>query len=223
MASSLVSGLLVQHHHTCVTCVILGFLGSWSLIFSVVPVIVILQIVSQRLAGPLLGVERAQFGLVAILVERAVSAIATVKAFNAVSHEHSAFAAVIRKLHNIGWGVNRIWACPSGFNQFVAYGMSVLGFWFGTNMVCEGSAEPGHAIGVFWAFIIIAITNFQTCIPHLITLAKGKFASLIALMEAPTARPSGPLTRRPSVAWSLLTKRKAGSIWMIVCWGDQFA
>ena len=76
MASSLASGLLIQHITTCITCLVLGFLRSWALtlvIMSVVPVIVILQIISQRVAGPLLAVERAQFGLAATLVERAVS------------------------------------------------------------------------------------------------------------------------------------------------------
>jgi ATP-binding cassette, subfamily B (MDR/TAP), member 1 len=221
MASSLASGLLVQHITTCVTCVMLGFLRSWSLtlvILSVVPAIVILQMISQRVAGPLLSVERAQFGLAATLVERAVSAIATVKAFNAVSHEHSAFVTVARKLQNTAWRINRIWACTSGFNQFVAYGMFVQGFWFGAKLVRDGSVEVGHVMGVFWA-CLIATTNFQMCIPHLITLAKGKFAisSLIALVEAPSpSSDDGPLTRRPSVARSLLKKRKAGSIRKIV-------
>src|SRR6266403_68757 len=221
MASSLASGLLVQHITTCITCVILGFLRSWSLtlvILSVVPAIVILQVISQRVAGPLLAVEREQFGLAATLVERAVSAISAVKAFNAVSHEHSAFLAVIRKLQNTAWRVNRLWACTSGFNQFVAYGMFVQGFWFGAKLVREGSVKPGHVMGVFWA-CLIATTNFQMCIPHLITLAKGKFAisSLIALVEAPTPSPCyGPLTRRPSVARSLCSKRKGGSIRKIV-------
>jgi hypothetical protein len=148
MASSLVSGLLVQYHHTCVTCVILGFLGSWSLIFSVVPVIVILQIVSQRLAGPLLGVERAQFGLVAILVERAVSAIATVKAFNAVSHEHSAFAAVIRKLHNIGWG-----SIAFGHAPLASTNLSHMGcpYWAsGSAQIWCAKAAPSQAMR--WVF-----------------------------------------------------------------------
>jgi ATP-binding cassette, subfamily B (MDR/TAP), member 1 len=187
-------------------------------ILSVVPAIVILQIISQRVAGPILAVERTQFGLAATLVERAVSAIATVKAFNAVPHEHSAFLTVIRKLQTSAWRVNRLWAFTSGFNQFVAYGMFVQGFWFGAKLVREGSVEPGNVMGVFWA-CLIATTNFQMCIPHLITLAKGKCAisSLIALVEAPSPSPShGPMTRRPSVARSLLRMRKSGSMRRIV-------
>ncbi|KAN0136949.1 P-loop containing nucleoside triphosphate hydrolase protein [Lactarius tabidus] len=210
MASSLASGLLVQHLTTCITCLALGFYRSWALtlvILAVIPVIIILQIVSQRLAGPLIAVERVQLGLAATLVERAVSAIATVKAFNATSFEQSAFLTVTQKLQSTAWRVNRLWAITSGLNQFIAMGMFVQGFWFGAKLVRSGEVGVGNVMGVFWA-CLIATTNFQMCIPHLITLGKGKFAmsSLIALVEAPT--PGTSLGRRPSVALSMLKKRK---------------
>src|SRR6266702_3436202 len=213
MASSLASGLLVQHLTTCITCLVLGFLRSWALtlvILSVVPIIVVLQIVSQRLAGPLLAVERVQLGLAATLAERAVSAIATVKAFNAMSFEQSAFLSVTQKLQSTAWQMNRVWAITSGLNQFIAMGMFVQGFWFGAKLVRSGEVGVGNVMAVFWA-CLIATTNFQMCIPHLITFTKGKFAmsALIALVEAPT--PGSSLGRRPSVALSLLNKRKAST------------
>ncbi len=221
MASSLASGLLVQHITTCLTCLALGFLRSWSLtlvILTVVPLIVILQMISQRLAGPPLAVERAQLGFAATLVERAVSAISTVKAFNASTHEQSAFLSVTQRIQSLAWKVNRVWAVTSGFNQFIALGMFVQGFWFGAKLVRDGKVEVGNVMAVFWA-CLIATTNFQMCIPHLITLTKGKCAmsALIALVEAPTPSPGpGRLVKRPSVALSLLTKRKPGTIRKIV-------
>jgi ATP-binding cassette subfamily B (MDR/TAP) protein 1 len=221
MASSLASGLLVQHITTCITCIALGFLRSWALtlvILSVVPAIIILQIISQRLVGPLLAAERAQLGLAATLVERSVSAIATVKAFNAVSHEQSAFLSVTQKLHDVAWRINRVWAFTSGFNQFIALGMFVQGFWFGAKLVRDGDVSAGNVMAVFWA-CLIATTNFQMCIPHLITLAKGKFAisALIGLVEAPTPSPDpSHLGRRPSVSRTILNKRKHESLRKIV-------
>lgn len=213
MASSLASGLLVQHLTTCITCLALGFYRSWALtlvILAVIPVIIVLQIVSQRLAGPLIAIERAQLGLAATLVERAVSAISTVKAFNATAFEQSAFLSVTQKIQNTAWRVNRLWAVTSGLNQFIAMGMFVQGFWFGAKLVRNGDVGVGNVMAVFWA-CLIATTNFQMCIPHLITLGKGKFAmsSLIALVEAPTSGSS--LGRRPSVALSMLKKRKASA------------
>ncbi|KAI0298345.1 P-loop containing nucleoside triphosphate hydrolase protein [Multifurca ochricompacta] len=219
MASSLASGLLVQHLTTCLACLTLGFLRSWALtlvILSVVPVIVVLQTISQRVVGPLLGAERTQLGLAATLVERAVSAIATVKAFNAVSFEQSAFLSITQKLHNTAWRINRIWAFTSGLNQFIALGMFVQGFWFGAKLVRDGKVGVGNVMAVFWA-CLIATTNFQMCIPHLITLTKGKFAmsALIALVQAPTPVYSHS-SKRPSVSLSLLNKRKAATFRKIV-------
>ena len=77
-------------------------------ILSVVLAVVVLQIFSQRTAGPLLATEHAQFGLAATLIERAVSAIATVKAFNALLHEQTAFLSVTQKLRGTVRWVNRI-------------------------------------------------------------------------------------------------------------------
>ncbi|KAI0265438.1 P-loop containing nucleoside triphosphate hydrolase protein [Gloeopeniophorella convolvens] len=222
MASSLASGLLVQHLTTCVTCLILGFVRSWALtlvILSVVPIIVILQGVSQRLVGPLLSVERSQLGTAATLVERAVSAIATVKAFNAVPYEQSTFLSITKKLQDTAWRINRVWAITSGLNQFIALAMFVQGFWFGAKLVRDGKVGAGDVMAVFWA-CLIATTNFQMCIPYLITLTKGKFAmsALVALVEAPTPAPApAPNGRRPSVAVSLLNnKRKVGTFRKIV-------
>jgi ATP-binding cassette, subfamily B (MDR/TAP), member 1 len=217
MASSLASGLLIQHLTTCLTCLALSFARSWALtlvILNVIPVIVILQIVSQRLASPVLAIERAQLGLASTLVERAVSAIATVKAFNAVSFEHSALVSVARKLQDTAWRVNRVWAVTSGCNQFIALAMFVQAFWFGAKLVREDKATIGSVLSVFWA-CLIATTNFQMCIPHLITLSKGKSAmsSLIALIESPNPSSGhSHLGRRPSVTFSLLRKRKTGTI-----------
>ena len=82
-------------------------------------------------------------------------------------------------------------------------GMFVQGFWFSAKSVRDGSIEAAHVMGVLWACIIVT-TNFQVCIPHLITLGKGKFASvLIAHVEAPTPAPrmdpwqGDPVSRTP--------------------------
>ena len=220
MASSLASGFLVQHITTCVTCLVLGFFRSWALtlvILSVVPAILILQTILQRMAAPLPAAEGARFRPAATLVERAVSAISTVKAFNAVSQEESAFISVLQTLQRTAWRDNCIWAVTSGFNQFVSFGMFVPGFWFGAKLVRDGSVEAGHVMGVFLVCLIAAI-NFQMCVPQLITLTTGmvSISALIALVEAPIHSPSNvSIARRFRVSRSLL-KRKAGSIRRIV-------
>ncbi|KAK7683557.1 hypothetical protein QCA50_013393 [Cerrena zonata] len=86
MASSLASGMLVQYLTTTITCLIIAFVRSWSLslvILSALPAMVLIQSLSQAFVGPNLNNERTHTATAATLVDHAVSAIATVKAFNA--------------------------------------------------------------------------------------------------------------------------------------------
>ncbi|KAI0316650.1 P-loop containing nucleoside triphosphate hydrolase protein [Amylostereum chailletii] len=216
MASSLACGMVLQHLTTCVVCLVLGFIRSWALtlvILSAVPVMMAVQAVSQATAGPLVGVERARIASAATVVDRAVSAIATVKAFNAASYEYAAFTAMTEKLRTAAWDLNRTWAFTSGMTQFTVMAMFVQGFWFGAKLVRDGSVGAGDVMAVFWA-CLIATTNLQMCVPHFITLAKGKFAmsSLIGLVEAPTPVPA---VRRGSV-FSTLPRRKTANFRKII-------
>ena len=187
------------------------------MILSVVPAIVILQIILQRIATPLLRAKGTHFLQAATLADRVVSAIATVKAFNAVPHEQSAFLSVLLKLQNSTWRADCMWATISGLNQFISLGLFVPGFWFGAKLVRDGSVEAGHVMGVFSA-CLIATDSFQKCIPQLIDFTKGMYiiSALTGLMEAPSPCPSNvPISMRPLVSRSQL-KRKAGSIRGIV-------
>ncbi|KAI0795728.1 P-loop containing nucleoside triphosphate hydrolase protein [Abortiporus biennis] len=188
MASSLASGMIVQYLTTTITCLILAFTRSWSLTFvilSAVPVLMVIQMFSQNLAGPKLTLERAHTSTAATLVDRAIAAISTVKAFNAEHHEQETISVFLDKLRAAANGCITVWGITSSMSQFVMMAMFVQGFWFGSKLVREGKNSPGDVSAVFWA-CLIASSNLQMCIPQLIVLAKGKFAiaSLVALAES---------------------------------------
>ena len=203
MASSLASGMLIQYLTTCVTCLILAFLRSWTLtlvILSAVPLLMIVQSLSQGFASPLLAHEREQTGKAATIIDRAVTAISTVKAFNATGLEYSRASSVFGRLRIAAKKLNALWATTSAISQFVMMAMFVQGFWFGSKLVREGRNSPGDVMAVFWA-CLTASSNLQMCIPQFIILAKGKFA-MAALLElvAPTPGigllPAVPITPR---------------------------
>lgn len=208
MASSLASGMLVQYLTTCITCLLLAFTRSWALtlvILSAVPLLTLIQVFSQAVAGPLLSTERAQAAVAGTLIERAVTAIATVKAFNAVQYEEASLDAVLSRLKLADRKLNAVWGLTSSFSQFVMMGMFVQGFWFGSKLVRDGKIAPGDVMAVFWA-CLIATSNLQMCIPQFIVVAKGKFAvvSLLSLLDDSAkhipASPSGtgfPRLARP--------------------------
>ncbi|KAF9045011.1 P-loop containing nucleoside triphosphate hydrolase protein [Panaeolus papilionaceus] len=192
-ASSLASGLLVQSITTTIACLILAFMRSWALtlvILSAVPLLIFIQGLSQGFANPLLAYEREQTAVAATIVDRAVAAISTVKAFNAQSFEVRRAKAAFNSLTKAASKLNALWATTSGLSQFVMFAMFVQGFWFGAKLVRDGRVSAGDVMAVFWA-CLIATTNLQMCIPHLITLAKGKFAmvAMLSLVDDLSASP----------------------------------
>ena len=204
MASSLASGMLVQYLTTTITCLILAFIRSWSLtlvILSALPAMVLIQSLSQAFVGPNLNNERTHTATAATLVDHAVSAISTVKAFNAELHEAETIGVVLDKLQSAANKCIAIWGITGTFAQFVMMAMFVQGFWFGSKLVREGKNSVGDVTTVFWA-CLIASSNLQMCIPQFIIFAKGKFAmaALVTLMESTAAPPDdhhGPTVHTP--------------------------
>ena len=194
MASSLASGMIIQYLTTCIACLVLAFIRSWALtlvILSAVPILMLIQGLSQGFASPLLAHEREQTGIAATIIDRAIAAIATVKAFNAAEMESQRANVSFLRLKKAASMLNRVWGTTSGIAQFVMMAMFVQGFWFGAKLVREGKCSAGDVMAVFWA-CLIATSNLQMCIPQFITLAKGKFA-MVALLtlvgDTPTSSP----------------------------------
>jgi len=162
-----------------------------------VPLLTILQSISQAFATPLLAAEREQTGVAATIVDRAVAAISTVKAFNAQPLEANRAKESFDKLERAAGKLNTLWGLTSGSAQFVMMAMFVQGFWFGSKLVRDGKISPGDVMAVFWA-CLIATSNLQMCIPRWITLAKGKFA-MVELMGlvVDSAAPLPPQNQYP--------------------------
>ncbi|KAF9521660.1 P-loop containing nucleoside triphosphate hydrolase protein [Crepidotus variabilis] len=158
-ATSLCSGMFLQYLTTCFA----------ALILSAVPILMFIQALSQRFAAPLLAAQSHQTRVSATIIERAVSAISTVKAFNAAPLELPRASNSFTLLRNIATRLNGVWDFTSGLAQFVMMAMFVQGF-------CAGDV-----MSVFWA-CLIATSNLQMCIPGFIGLARGKGA-MVSLMN----------------------------------------
>ncbi|KAH7926936.1 hypothetical protein BV22DRAFT_1194028 [Leucogyrophana mollusca] len=178
-ASSLAAGQLLQYLTTTITCLILAFTRSPLLtlvILSAVPALILIQGFSQGLAGPRLARERSLTAGAATLVERAVTAIATVKAFNAASHEASTLSTLFHRVSEAARSLARLWGATAALSQFVTMAMFVQGFWFGAHLVRQGKNSPGDVMSVFWA-CLIATSNLQMAVPLIVVIAKGKAAA----------------------------------------------
>ena len=138
MASSLAAGMVIQYTTTFLTSLVLAFVWSWSLtlvILSAVPVLMIIQTLSQVFVGPRLASERVHTASAATLVDRAVAAIATVKAFNAEKHEQGLLSDMLHKIGHSAIKCHTVWSLSTCASQFTMMAMFVQAFWFGAKLV----------------------------------------------------------------------------------------
>jgi ATP-binding cassette, subfamily B (MDR/TAP), member 1 len=109
----------------------------------------IVQALSQAFAIPLLSAEREQTGVSGTIIDRAISAIATVKAFNAATYENSRATLLFKNLKSAAIKLNLVWGFTSGMAQFIKMAMFVQGFWFGAKLVREHNAAARDVMAVF--------------------------------------------------------------------------
>ncbi|KAG9031180.1 hypothetical protein FRB95_003084 [Tulasnella sp. JGI-2019a] len=188
-ATAINAGMLIQYTTTFLACLILALVQSWSLtlvILSSIPLLVLVQGFCQALATPFYNTERNKSASAGTRIERAVSSIPTVKAFNAQAYESAAVSNLIHAGRRAYMRCAAIWGVTAGITQFILFAMFVQGFWYGSKLVRQGKISPGNVMGVFWA-CLIASSNLQLCIPLLVVLTKGKAAmvSLDTLINQP--------------------------------------
>ncbi|KAF8586910.1 P-loop containing nucleoside triphosphate hydrolase protein [Ramaria rubella] len=206
-ASALTAGMIIQHLVTLVTCLVLAFARSYSLtlvILSTVPLVMVVQTVAQRFGIPLYERERAGNAKAGTLLERAISNIATVKAFNASSRETNAFDRVIDDIQRDANKGSTVWGVSLGFSQFQSMTLFIQAFGFGSKLVRDGHISPGDVMAVFWACLIGA-TSIQSAVPFFQAFAKGQMsmAALVAFIEQPTPDPSPDTAPKSAIPFSL--------------------
>ncbi|KAH7337541.1 P-loop containing nucleoside triphosphate hydrolase protein [Rhizoctonia solani] len=179
-ATSLTMGQLIQHITTVLAALILALVTSWSLtlvVLASIPVLLVLQFFSQALAMPRYDTERSLLAKASSLTTTSLSAVATIKSFNAEASTQSHLSVVFHQIRKIVHTCSAIWGVTAGGSQFVLFTMFVQGFWFGASLVRKGQISPGQVMGVFWA-CLIAASNLQMCIPLMVTVSKGKSAAV---------------------------------------------
>jgi ATP-binding cassette subfamily B (MDR/TAP) protein 1 len=162
-ASSLASGFIIQHLTTTIASLVLGFLRSYSLtlvILASLPILIIIQSVSQSFASPLIAQERSQTSKASSSIDTALTAIDTVKAFNAQPIERSRAMSAFYALQRTSSRLCRLWGFTSGSAQFVMMAMFVQAFWYGAKLVRDHKNSPGDIMAVFWA-CLIATSNLH--------------------------------------------------------------
>lgn len=178
----------MQDVATFLLCFILAMVKSPKLALvtlSTIPLVVLVQIVTQVLVVPLYANERRAFAEASTNIERATTAISTVKAHNAQASEVTRFNRLVVKGRKLLQTQALVWAINVGSSDFLLLGTFVLGFWYAAKIVRDGSAEPGDVMTVFWSSILAA-NYLQVIVPNLSVFTKGKhsMASLRTIIQA---------------------------------------
>jgi ATP-binding cassette, subfamily B (MDR/TAP), member 1 len=176
--------LLFQYASTCISCLIVAFIKSYQLTFVIlasVPLIMIVTIITERFASSLFRKERDYTALCTTKVERTITNITTVKAFNAQRIEADSITTCFSQAERAYSKLVFCWGVRLSFVQFILLSMFVQGFWFGSYLVQKGTLSTGGVMQVFWA-CLLASSHLQMCNPLFNILHKGK-AAIANLMD----------------------------------------
>ena len=224
LATSQAFGLAVQDFSAFLLCLLLALVKSPVLALvtlSTIPLVVLTQIVTQVISAPLYSHERRAFAEASTNIERATSAISTVKAHNAQQSEVERFTKLIDRARDSLVRQALVWGISMGLTDFLLMGTFVVGFWYGAKVVRDGRSTPGEVMTVFWA-CLFAATYLQSIVPQLTIMTKGKnsMASLLTVIQdepgRPTSKPSSrsgsPPTPQPQRNSVLRSKRRPVSL-----------
>jgi ATP-binding cassette subfamily B (MDR/TAP) protein 1 len=195
-------GNFFQFFGSFLLCFILAMIKSpvLSLVtLSTIPLVVIVQIVTQVVVMPIFSAERRGFAEASTNVERSTNAISTVKAHNAEQEEVSRFNAIVERVKGILVKQAVVWAASESLTDFLLLATFVSGFWYGAALVRQGKLQGGAVMTVFWA-CLLASSYLQQAVPTLSFITKGKMsmASMLTVIqdaEAQDTPPKAPSTR----------------------------
>jgi ATP-binding cassette, subfamily B (MDR/TAP), member 1 len=190
-------GSVFQVAVTFIVSLALAFKTCWSLtlviLASLPAVIGVVTFVAPRMQRNI-NLEKTHLSHAASNLIRAITAITTVKAFNAQAHEILRFDTICNLASTAYFRLAQINGLQQGIVRFVVLSMFVQGFWYGGLLVLNGHLQPGSVITVFWA-ALMAVSSLQIISPQMIILEKGKAASAELALLCPSGKqkPSRPM------------------------------
>lgn len=130
----------------------------------------------SRMMQPNIIRQETKLSTASKLVHSALSAIDTVKYFNAQSLEMSQYQPVIKEAALFYMKQALSNALQIGTIRFVTTAMFVQGFWYGSYLVRTKKSSAGDVLTTFWA-CLMAAKAIEDILPHMIVLEKGRAAA----------------------------------------------
>ncbi|CAG8590612.1 5529_t:CDS:2 [Paraglomus occultum] len=171
-------GFLLQDVATVLGCIVLAFTKHAILtlvVLSGMPVITAVLALSSKAAFPGVVEERNVFLRAGSILENALSAIKTVRAFNGESKEEMKHNQCLKDANSVTRRLTRIYGIRNGLLQFLLLSLFVQGFWYGSILVADHKLSPGGVLSVFYA-CLQAASAMRELMPRLGVFDKAKNA-----------------------------------------------
>uniref|UniRef100_A0A914V6J4 Uncharacterized protein n=1 Tax=Plectus sambesii TaxID=2011161 RepID=A0A914V6J4_9BILA len=147
-------GLLLQFSIQCICGYTVAFYYNWKLtliVMSLLPFLVLSGLFLSRLQALTATKEVGQYSKAGKIAQDAISCIRTVIAFNGENRECERYKSALKV--GMKLGIRKAFYVGLGLCMFFAVDLCSFGvaFWFGTNMVNDGSIQPGTVIAVLFS------------------------------------------------------------------------
>ncbi|GES79406.1 multidrug resistance protein 1 [Rhizophagus clarus] len=171
-------GYFVQSIVTIISCLTFAFMKNATLtlvILASTPLILIVIVFTTRTASPLIVKERNIFIKAGNILENALAAIKTIRAFNGEKKEEIKHYECLQEANDVSSRLAWTYALRTGLTQFLTLSLFFQGFWFGSTLVADSKLAPGDVLSVFYT-CLLGLGVLKGILPKLVAISRAKNA-----------------------------------------------
>ncbi|GBB85946.1 hypothetical protein RclHR1_12390008 [Rhizophagus clarus] len=139
------------------------------------PLILIVIVFTTRTASPLIVKERNIFIKAGNILENALAAIKTIRAFNGEKKEEIKHYECLQEANDVSSRLAWTYALRTGLTQFLTLSLFFQGFWFGSTLVADSKLAPGDVLSVFYT-CLLGLGVLKGILPKLVAISRAKNA-----------------------------------------------
>ncbi|KAG9247907.1 P-loop containing nucleoside triphosphate hydrolase protein [Calycina marina] len=177
LAASQPLGLVIYQFIATTASLGVALYFSWNLslvIIAIFPIAVVVLWLVSRGITPAIEAQKRELGKATNYANTAITAIDTVKAFNAQDQELWKYLSSTKKMTIYYLKQARANAMQFGLVKFLAVSIFVQGFWYGLYLVDKG-LSPASVITTFYS-CITAVQAIEVMLPQILVLTRGMSA-----------------------------------------------
>ena len=137
------------------------------------PLLFIVLYFTESKAGKLIIRERNIFIQAGNVLENALSAIKTVRAFNNEEKEEEKHYKYLQNANHVSSNLAWTYGLRFGIIQFFFLSLFVQGFYYGSTLVANKKLRPGGVLSVFYS-IMLGLSVLKNILPRIVSIIRAK-------------------------------------------------